>query len=461
MKRRRLISSAILALSVLSFSIAVHAADSTRDPVKKPNIILCMTDDQGWGDVSYNGLKAIQTPNLDAMAASGLRFERFYAAHPSCSPTRASIMTGRHPYRSGVFWPGMPLRRQEMTLAQAVKNAGYVSGHFGKWHLSGGASGMGRALPADDPLHPGRFGFDHWFTVSNWFDTNWTFSRMGEPVKVAGDGSDAIVAEALTFVEKHATQDAPFFAVIWFGSPHVPLKPTAEDLKAAGGSAYYAELLGVDRSMGTLRTGLRKLGIADHTMLWFNSDNGAWIDAKSPPNTYGSNGDLRGCKGQLWEGGIRVPGLIEWPARIKALSTTKVPVSTSDMYPTIVDLLQITVPGQLPLDGISLVPLIDGRMKERPSPIGFWHPGASPFDGPAVWNDNRFKLHKLPGDKFELYDLSIDLAEKNDVAGHHPEVVSRMKDELDSWQKAVWKSNMGQDYPEKKVLVPEGATRKE
>jgi arylsulfatase A-like enzyme len=320
---------------------------------------------------------------------------------------------------------------------------------------------MGRALPADDPLHPGRFGFDHWFTVSNWFDTHWTFSRMGEPVKVAGDGSDAIVAEALTFVEKHATQDAPFFAVIWFGSPHVPLKPTAEDLKAAGGSAYYAELLGVDRSMGTLRTGLRKLGIADHTMLWFNSDNGAWIDAKSPPNTYGSNGDLRGCKGQLWEGGIRVPGLIEWPARIKALSTTKVPVSTSDMYPTIVDLLQITVPGQLPLDGISLVPLIDGRMKERPSPIGFWHPGASPFDGPAVWNDNRFKLHKLPGDKFELYDLSIDLAEKNDVAGHHPEVVSRMKDELDSWQKAVWKSNMGQDYPEKKVLVPEGATRKE
>jgi arylsulfatase A-like enzyme len=389
------------------------------------------------------------------MAAASLRFDRFYAAHPSCSPTRASVMTGRHPYRSGVFWPGMPLRRQEMTIAQAVKKAGYVTGHFGKWHLSGGAPGMGRALPASDPLHPGRFGFDLWFSVSNWFDTDWTFSRMGEPVKVLGDGSDAIVAEALTFVEKYAKQDAPFFAVIWFGSPHVPLKPTAEDLKAAGGSAYYGEILGIDRSMGTLRRGLRKLGIADQTMLWFNSDNGAWIDEKAAPDTYGSNGTLRGCKGQLWEGGIRVPGLIEWPDRIKVSSTTKIPVSTSDIYPTLVDLLHITIPGQLPLDGISLMPLIDGRMKERPSPIGFWHPGASPFNGPAAWNDNRYKLHKLPGNKFELYDLSVDLTEKNDVAAQHPDVVSRMKDELDSWQKAVWKSNEGQDYPEKKVLPSE------
>lgn len=455
MKTSLILFSAFLALSALSSSISVYTADSPRDPAKKPNIILCMTDDQGWGDVSYNGLKAIQTPNLDAMAANGLRFDRFYAAHPSCSPTRASVMTGRHPYRSGVFWPGMPLRRQEMTLTQAVKKAGYVSAHFGKWHLSGGASGMGRALPASDPLHPGRFGFDHWFTVSNWFDTDWTFSRMGEPVKILGDGSDAIVAEALTFIKKYSEQDLPFLAVIWFGSPHVPLKPTAEDLKAAGGSAFYAELLGVDRSMGTLRSGLRKLAIADHTMLWFNSDNGAWIDEKAAPGTYGSNGALRGCKGQLWEGGIRVPGLIEWPTRMKVSATTTVPVSTSDIYPTLIDLLNITVPGQLPLDGISLLPLIDGTMKERPSPIGFWHPGASPMNGPAAWNGPRYKLHKLPGDKFELYDLTIDLAERNDVAAQNPDVVSRMKDELQTWQKAVWNSNEGQDYPEKKVLIPD------
>lgn len=415
----------------------------------RPNIILCMTDDQGWGDTSYNGLKKIQTPNLDTMAANGMRFNRFYAQHPSCSPTRASVMTGRHPYRAGVFWPGMPLRLQEMTIAQAVKRVGYTTGHFGKWHLSGGKSGMGRALPADDPLHPGHFGFDYWYTVSNWFDLNWTFSRMGEPVKVKGDGSDAIVAEALTFIEKEAKEDKPFFACIWFGSPHIPLKPTAEDLKAAGGSAYYGEIIGVDRSMGALRQGLRKLGIADHTMLWFNSDNGAWMEDKSAPDAYGSNSGLRGCKGQLWEGGIRVPGIIEWPEHIKNPVITDVPVVTSDIYPTLVDLLGIKVPDQIqPLDGISIMPLIDGQMKERPKPIGFWHPeGEGVWGNMSVWMDNRYKLHRLHGEKYELYDLVADLSEKTDIAAQNPEIVNRMKAELNAWRESVKKSNDGNDYP--------------
>ena len=407
-----------------------------------------MTDDQGWGDVSYNGLKQIQTTNIDAMAADGMRFNRFYAAHPSCSPTRASVMTGRHPYRMGCFWPGMPLKKEEMTVAQAVKRVGYTTGHFGKWHLSGGAPGKGRPLPITDPLHPGHFGFDDWFTVSNWFDTDWTFSRKGELVKVNGDGSDAIVAEALTFIEKNATQDKPFLAVIWFGSPHVPLLPTPEDQKAAGGSPYYGELVGVDRSMGTLRKGLRKLGIADNTMLWFNSDNGAWMDEKATPDAYGSTGGLRGCKGQLWEGGIRVPGLIEWPAYIKRPWATDVPVCTSDIYPTIVDLLDIKIPDQVqPLDGISLMPLLNGKMKERPKPIGFWaHGDDSLENGPVAWNDNRYKLHKLPGKKYELYDLTVDVSEKKDIAAQHPEIVSRMKAELEDWQQSVLRSNRGEDY---------------
>ena len=442
----------ILVLSAISLTTWLRAESPALPAARadKPNIIFCMTDDQGWGDASYNGLKAINTPNLDAMAASSLRFDRFYSAHPSCSPTRASVMTGRHPNRSGVFWPGMPLRLQEMTIAQAVKSVGYRTAHFGKWHLSGGKSGMGRPLPASDPLHPGHFGFDEWFSVSNYFETDWTFSRNGEPVKVSGDGSDAIVAEALKFIEKSAAQDTPFFACIWFGSPHIPLKPTAEDLKAAGGSPYYGEILGVDRSMGMLRAGLRKLGIVENTMLWFNSDNGAWRDPKAAPDTNGSNGFLRGCKGQLWKGGIRVPGLIEWPAHIKQPAATSVPVVTSDLYPTIVELLKIKLPHQnLPLDGISLLPLIDGQMKERPQPIGFWD-----HSGPAAWTDNRYKLHKLPGDKYELYDLSTDISEKSEIAAEHPEIVARMKAELETWQQSVLRSNRGEDYPEKKVLEP-------
>ena len=449
MKRRDFIlhtSTAALALGLISGTgVEVRAADNAT----RPNIILCMTDDQGWGDVGYNGLKQIKTPTLDAMAAGGLKFNRFYAAHPSCSPTRASVLTGRHPYRSEVNWPGMPLRIEEMTIAQAVKRVGYTTGHFGKWHLSGGAPGKGRPLLASDPLHPGHFGFDHWFTVSNWFDTDWIFSRKGEQVKVPGDGSDAIVGEALTFIEKNSTSETPFLAVIWFGSPHVPLKPTAEDLKAAGGSAYYGELIGVDRSLGTLRTGLRKLGIADNTLLWFNSDNGAWLDEKAAPDTYGSNQRLRGYKGQLWEGGIRVPGIIEWPARIPKPVTTDVPVCTSDIYPTLVSLLNISIPDQnLPLDGVSILPLVDGQMKERPKSIGFWHPSekGDVLKGPAAWSGNRYKLHKLPGDIYELYDLTVDLAEKYNVAAQHPEIVNTMKTELTQWQESVRRSIHKDDY---------------
>jgi arylsulfatase A-like enzyme len=201
--------------------------------------------------------------------------------------------------------------------------------------------------------------------------------------------------------------------------------------------------------MGTLRKGLRDLGIADNTMLWFNSDNGAWIDEKAAPDTYGSNGKLRGCKGQLWDGGIRVPGIIEWPARIKTPRVTNVPVVTSDIYPTLVDLLNIKIPNQTqPLDGISIMSLINEQMKERPSPIGFWHPEGSKVMGDlAAWIDNRYKLQSRPGNKFELYDMTVDLEEKNDIAVQHPEIVNRMKAELATWQESVRRSKDGNDYP--------------
>jgi len=382
---------AILAVFAAMFwSQATVAGQSPR-----PNIILCMTDDQGWGDVSYNGLRQIKTPVLDTMAASGLRFDRFYAQQ-SCSPTRASVMTGRHPNRMGVFWPGMPLRRQEITIAQAAKTAGYVAGHFGKWHLNG-VAGPGKPIAASDRLGPGPFGFDEWFSVSNYFELDWTFSRKGENVKVKGDGSDAIVAEALKFIEQAVERRQPFLAAVHFGSPHAPHQPLPEDLKAAGGSAYYGELVGVDRSMGTLRAGLRKLGIADNTIVWFNSDNGGWIDP-AKPNANGTNAGLRGRKGDMWEGGIRVPAVIEWPARIKRAVVTAMPAGVIDIYPTIVEIIGAKVPNQVePLDGISLLPLIEGRMKERPRPMGFWqYDGSNPINtnsGPSAWNDNQYKLH--------------------------------------------------------------------
>lgn len=456
LNRRDFVKTGGAAALVFGFSRCIGAAPESGDRPGKPNIILCMTDDQGWGDVSYNGLKQVRTVNLDAMAAAGLRFNRFYAAHPSCSPTRASVMTGRHPNRMGVLYPGMKIRPQETTLAQAVKRAGYATGHFGKWHLNG-VSGPGKVIPDSDPLSPRNLGFDESFSVSNYYETDWTFSRNGVPEKAAGDGSDVIVAEALKFIEKNAKAGTPFLALVWFGSPHVPHKPLPADLAAAGGSAYYGEILGVDRAMGALRKGLRALGIAENTMVWFNSDNGSWLDEKEPA-AHGSNGPLRGRKGQLWEGGIRVPGLLEWPARIKP-AVTDVAVVTSDIYPTLVDLLKLNLPDKVqPLDGISLVPLLEGQMKERPAPIGFWQTGhgfplveddrhtMSTDSGFAAWNDTRYKLMKQGPGRYELYDLSTDLSEKQDVAAGHPEIVNRMKEELERWQQSVLNSCRGRDY---------------
>lgn len=451
MQRRdflKISGAASLALGVSGCASAFRASGGRS---ARPNIVLCMTDDQGWADMGYYGQKQAPMPNLDAMAAGGVRFDRFYAAHPSCTPTRASVLTGRNPNRMGCFWPGMPFKKQELTIAQAVKQAGYASGHFGKWHLNG-VAGPGKPIAATDPLGPLGVGFDESFSVSNYFETDWTFSHNGEPVKVEGDGSDAIVDAALKFMEKCSKDDKPFLALVWFGSPHSPHRPLPADREKAGGSDYYGELVGVDRAMGTLRAGLRKLGIADNTMLCFNSDNGGWPNEKEPSNG-SSNGFLRGRKGDVYEGGIRVPGIIEWPDRVKKPFVTDVPACTSDFFPTVLDILKLRVPGQIePLDGISILPLLDGQMKERPRPIGFWQyndmiEGAKGTNaGPSAWNDNRYKLVKSAPETWELYDIVADPSEKHDIAAEQIEVFRRMKAELEEWHQSVLRSLQGADY---------------
>jgi arylsulfatase A-like enzyme len=339
----------------------------------------------------------------------------------------------------------MPLRRQEVTLAQAAKTAGYATGHFGKWHLNG-VAGPGKPMAADDPLGPGPFGFDEWFSSSNYFDQDPAFGHNGTIVKVTGDGSEAIVAEALKFIRNVSAKNQPFLALICYGSPHAPFKPLPADLQAAGGSPYFGELVGVDRSMGALRTGLRQLGIADNTLVWFNSDNGGWQDPKKP-DAHGVTGGLRGRKGDMYEGGIRVPCVLEWPARIKQPVVTEIPAGLIDVYPTLVDLMQAKVPHPVePLDGISLLPLIAGQMKERPKPMGFWQGYGGTAVGPAAWSDNRYKLVKPGDNKYELYDLTADLAEQANLADQHPEIVNRMKAELAAWQQSVLRSFRGEDY---------------
>jgi len=441
-----------------------------------------MADDQGWGDMAYNGHPVLKTPNFDAMAASALRFDRFYAAHPVCSPTRGSVMTGRHPNRFGCFKWGHTLRPQEITIAEALKIAGYVTGHFGKWHLGSVRKGS--------PVNPGASGFDEWFSAPNFFDNDPILSREGTAVQTKGESSMVSVDAALEFIEKHNRGPRPFLAVVWFGSPHGPHKAIEEDRAIYADQQknfqhFYGEITGMDRAFGKLRKRLQTLGIDKDTILWYCSDNGGLPEV-------GTTGG-RANKGKIYEGGLRVPAILEWPARIPKPRVSKVPCNTSDIYPTLLDITGVKMKNQPPLDGISLVPLVESKMKTRPKPMGFWdHPtgGISTpsqkwmtelleaqkagkesseisrlrldagditkqypldsFPGHAAWLDWPWKLHRIhskKGDiKFELYNLADDSAEQNDLATQNADRVNSMKSQLENWLASVVHSLNGRDY---------------
>jgi arylsulfatase A-like enzyme len=375
-----------------------------------------------------------------------LRFERFYAGSPVCSPTRASVLTGRANDRTGVLSHGYALRLQERTIARALKHAGYVTGHFGKWHLNG-LRGPGAPILESDEYHPGRFGFDHWVSVTNFYDLDPLMSRNGRIEALEGDSSEVAVAEAVKFLESHHASGQPMFAVIWYGTPHSPFRALPEDVAPFeqlddASAHHHGELVAMDRSIGTLRAALRRLGIADNTLLVFCSDNGG-LPGITPETT----GGLRGHKGSVYEGGLRVPGIIEWPAVIRP-AVTHYPASTMDLFPTVADILGLPDDALLhPVDGISLKPLFAGPLPERDRPIPFR------FGVRAALVDNRFKLltNDLREADFQLYDLETDPAESRDASGRHPERFAQMKRALLAWNQSVEASFAGRDYPEGKV----------
>jgi arylsulfatase A-like enzyme len=479
MKRREFLK-AVGAGACLAAAGSISAAG--RASGRKPNIVLCMADDQGWGDMAYNGHPVLKTPNFDAMAAEALRFDHFYAAAPVCSPTRGSVMTGRHPNRFGCFKWGHTLRPQEITIAEALKKAGYVTGHFGKWHLGSVRKGS--------PVNPGASGFDEWLSAPNFFDNDPILSREGVAVQTKGESSMVTVDAALEFVRKHARTPQPFLAVVWFGSPHGPHRAIEQDRALYGDQKekfqhFYGEITGMDRAFGKLRRELRTLGIHENTILWYCSDNGGL------PGVGATGG--RANKGKVYEGGLRVPAIIEWPARIDGHRVTKVPCNTVDIYPTLLEIAGVRMEDQPPLDGVSLTSLIAGRMKSRPKPMGFWdHPtgGISTpsdkwmselleaqkagdevgdrtrlrldagkidkqypedsFPGHAAWLDWPWKLHRIEDKKtnvkWELYNLADDPGELDDLLARQSDRVESMKSQLEAWQRSVVRSLNGKDY---------------
>ncbi|TWU43524.1 Arylsulfatase [Novipirellula aureliae] len=441
----------------------------------RPNVILCMCDDLGWGDVAYHGTNPdIKTPHLDKMAANGLQFSRFYAGAPVCSPTRGSVLTGRHPYRYGVEFANVGhMKSQELTLAEALKPLDYSTGHFGKWHLGTLTKtikdGRKGGRPENDQHYspPWENGFDACFSTEQALPTwnpmekqpfltrYWTGPDQFVPLdddSLKGDDSRVIMDRAIPFIQNAVKQQKPFLAVIWFHTPHSPTvagpeyKAMYSDLDD-NHQHYYGCVTAMDEQMGRLRKELKDLGVADNTMLWFCSDNGpagAGGGTRQTPGKQqqGSPGPYRGRKGSLYEGGVRVPGLLEWPAKIQSHRITPVPCSTSDYLPTILDVLGLQTDNTTkPVDGISLVPLINGKMDSRTLPIGFQSRKQQSL------TDNQYKLYSRDSGKtYELYDLENDPYETSDIAAANPEVVESMKKSLQEWIESCQNSSNGLDY---------------
>jgi arylsulfatase A-like enzyme len=465
---------------VISWLAPCTFGDDAQPAKSLPNIVLCMADDQGWGDVGYYHQSPVKTPVLDEMAATSLRFDRFYAAHPVCSPTRGSVLTGRHPNRYGCFSWGHTIRPQEITIAEALKQAGYATGHFGKWHVG--------PVVADHSVNPGNSGFDRWVSAPNFFDNDSLLSDQGKIIINHGESSAFTMDHALTFMRKCHQQQQPFLAVIWFGSPHGP-HIASDELRAlyadqpAKLQNFLGELSGIDAAMGKLQDELRELKIAENTLVWYTSDNGALPQ--------GSTAGLSGRKSDLNEGGIRVPAIIQWPARIKSARVVETPCSTVDIYPTLLAIAGVEIEQQPVLDGQDLLPIIDGGTIARVKPLGFWvHPtpgistpsdkilaamadaekigiqfdcqvpdpanitqqySTEEFPGAAALIDGDYKLHKRWNKKsnefhFELFNLQQDPPEKHDIAAEQPDRVDRMKQQLNDWQESVVHSLNGDDY---------------
>ena len=478
-----LLRSLTLLVVFAAVALYIHRPAVAAEQATLPNIVLVMADDQGWGDMAYNGHKALKTPNFDQAAATGLRFDRYYAAAPVCSPTRASVMTGRHPNRMGVFQWGFPLRPQEITLAEALKTAGYATGHFGKWHLG--------SVRRESPVHPGHHGFDAWLSAPNFYDNDPILSREGTAVQLQGESSMLTADAALEWITTQAKQQQPFLAVVWFGSPHNPHRAAVEDKALYADQPqnvrdFYGEITGMDRAFGKIRDTLSELKISDNTILWYTSDNGALPQV-------GSTGGFRGHKGDCYEGGLLVPAIIEWPAKLKQAGTTAMRCNSCDIYPTLLAITGVTMPNQPPLDGVSLLPLLSNHNLTRQQAMGFWDydkggistpsaawmsellaaqqagkdlpphrssldaaklpspPHASDtFPGQSAWIAGDWKLHRFEGKggklSWELYNLATDPHEEHNLSGEQPERVAAMRKDLEAWLVSVIGSYNGADY---------------
>ena len=440
-----------------------------------PNVILLMSDDQGWGDVGFNGNPKIKTPHLDAMASNGVKFERFYASSPLCSPTRAACLTGRYPFRSGILAAHTAgMRVGEFTIAEMLKDKGYATGFFGKWHLGWvkleDEGSRGYFSP------PGLHGFDEWFATTSAVPTwdpgmtpkGWNswgqkeglpwkggapYVQNGEEVRenMEGDDSRVIMDRVLRFVR--AKKDERFFATVWFHAPHDPVF-AGEKYKAMYPEAgerrknYYGCITAMDEQIGRLRQELQALGLAEKTILFFSSDNGpagSWTQ-----QGIASTGGFKGHKHMMYEGGLLVPACAEWPGVIPEGAVTKVRCSTVDYFPTIAGLVDFEFKdkGERPIDGIDLMPVILEQTKERENDLFFGYRRLyRKIDGMAlIRGDWKVIQEATEGGSMRLFNLADDPFEKTDLKREKPELFKKLMQALHDIDEDCALSRDGADY---------------
>jgi arylsulfatase A-like enzyme len=443
---------------------------------KQPNIILLMADDLGWGDVGFNGNKEIKTPNLDRMSEEGIQFTRFYTSAPLCSPTRGSILTGRHPFRFGILAAHTAgLRQGEITLAEICKNNGYSTGFFGKWHLGWvqpeEVSNRGFYSP------PWQHGFDESFATRSavplWNPTvtpgnfgSWG-NKPGEPwngsvyvhngkkvtENLEGDDSRILMDRVIPFIEKAFDDKKPFFACVWFHAPHEPVVAGPEylkmyeELEPEMKRHYFGCITAMDEQIGRLRKELASRGIDKKTMIWFCSDNGP-ADPMVEIGV-GSAGPFRGHKHTIYDGGLRVPSLLVWPGTAPPGEKVDTRMCSYDYLPTIVELAGLVFKPKknYPLDGISLKPAFTDTGMVRDTVIySAWMRLVDNINGRAIIGEKYKLLIPEKSDVPELYDLQNDPGEKLNIIDKNPKIADAMLKQLLEWEESCRLSRDGKDY---------------
>lgn len=433
-----LLSPILLACALLLSTIPAVAADTNRPP----NFIIILMDDMGWRDVGFMGNTFVETPNINRLASRGLVFSQAYASAPNCAPTRACLMSGQYTPRHGIYTvvdPRQPvgspwhklmaadseseLATDVVTIAESLQSGGYETSFFGMWNLGRGRTG---------PRTPGGQGFKHVVFPENLgFAKDAYFDRDGNYL------SDRLTDEVLKFVEKN--HDRPFFVYLPDHAVHAPYEPKPDLLKKyeqkaitsrdrRDNPAYAATIEAVDQNVGRIVETLKRLKLTDNTVVIFTSDNGGTPQYTSP---------LKGSKGQLYEGGIRVPLVVSWPGLKKPGSKCEAPVSSVDLYPTLLELAGIAPPKGQVLDGVSLVPTFKGAVSLSRERL-FWHfpcyvGRATPS---SAVREGDFKLVEFyeEGGRRELYNLRDDPNEERDLAKVMPDKAATLYRTLRTWQ---------------------------